>query len=85
MTIHKSKGLEFDSVALMGVEQETYWADIADERALYFVGVSRAKENLLLTHASTRPEPGGAWKWVSDRSPHAEFLGYVREPSVSIS
>lgn len=85
MTIHKSKGLEFDSVALMGVEQETYWADIADERALYFVGVSRAKENLLLTHASTRPEPEGAWKWVSDRSPHAEFLGYVRELSVSVS
>ena len=25
MSIHKSKGLEFDTVIMMGVEEETFW------------------------------------------------------------
>jgi superfamily I DNA/RNA helicase len=46
MSIHKSKGLEFDSVILFGVENETFWGNLVDERAVYFVGISRAKRRL---------------------------------------
>jgi hypothetical protein len=43
MSIHKSKGLEFDTVIMMGVEEETFWGTIEEERSAYFVGISRAK------------------------------------------
>ena len=32
MSIHKSKGLEFDTVIMMGVEEETFWGKIDEER-----------------------------------------------------
>lgn len=80
MSIHKSKGLEFDAVAVMAVERETYWGDPGEARAILFVGISRAKKRLLLTHARTRECPTGAWRWDVYRTPHEEFLGYAREP-----
>lgn len=79
MTIHKSKGLEFEAVAVIGVERQMFWSDQDSERAAYFVGVSRAKSHLLLTHASHRPWPAGAPRWNENRTPHDEFLSYARE------
>ncbi len=55
MTIHKSKGLEFDSVVILGVEKQAFWSNPDDERCAFFVGVSRAKKRLVLTHANERP------------------------------
>jgi len=79
MTIHKSKGLEFDSVVMLGVEQQTYWGKIADERSIFFVGISRAKRHLVLTVAKERERPDGfQGRWDTHRAPHAEFLGYAR-------
>lgn len=78
MTIHKSKGLEFDTVAVLGVENETFWGKPDEERAAYFVGISRAKHRLWLTHATRRARPSvhkGPWNEV--RSAHKEFLGYA--------
>jgi superfamily I DNA/RNA helicase len=40
MSIHKSKGLEFDTVIMMGVEEETFWGKIDEERSAHFVGIS---------------------------------------------
>lgn len=57
LTIHKSKGLEFDSVIILGVEKETFWGNLAEERCAYFVGISRAKRRLILTLCQTRPPP----------------------------
>ncbi|WP_337587273.1 3'-5' exonuclease, partial [Pseudomonas aeruginosa] len=51
LTIHKSKGLEFDSVIIMAVENEIFFGNQAENRCAYFVGVSRAKKRLVLTHA----------------------------------
>ena len=79
MTIHKSKGLEFEAVAVVGVEHETFWGAPDDERAAYFVAVSRAKSRLLLTHAAHRPWPVGATRWHERRTPHREFLQYAHE------
>lgn len=55
MSIHKSKGLEFDNVIVLGVEQETFWSDPEAERSAFFVGISRAKRRLLLTVCAEKP------------------------------
>lgn len=77
MTIHKSKGLEFDTVVMLGVERQTYWGSEVAERSAYFVGISRAKRRLCLTVAGRRERPEGARRWDEVRTAHAEFLGYA--------
>ena len=80
MTIHKSKGLEFDSVIILGVEAETFWGKVDDERCAFFVGVSRAKRRLVLTVAEHRQKPTDfAGRWTSPRRRHEEFLGYAEQ------
>lgn len=61
MTLHASKGLEFPVVFLCGVkagvipyESKKHPADTAEERRLFYVGMTRAREELVLM---TAPEP----------------------------
>lgn len=77
MSVHKSKGLEFDTVVILGVEKETFWGEPSAERAVYFVGISRAKQRLWLTACHYRQRPDGAKRWIVERDEHDEFLGYV--------
>lgn len=78
LTIHKSKGLEFDSTIIMAVEKETFFGKPDDERCAFFVGVSRAKRRLVLTCAARRERPHGhTGYWRADRTRHAEYFGYV--------
>lgn len=77
MSIHKSKGLEFDSVVVLGVEHETFWGEEEAERSAYFVAISRAKRRLLLTVCETRERPVGARRWTTVRTEHDEFLEYA--------
>ncbi len=78
MTIHKSKGLEFDSVIMLGVETQAFWGNADDERCAFFVGVSRAKRRLILTCVDERSRPNGfGGRWRVNRTPHQEFVGYV--------
>ena len=56
LTIHKCKGLEFDKVVMLGVEEELFWGDAAMSE--FFVAISRAKNELILTHADFRARPG---------------------------
>jgi superfamily I DNA/RNA helicase len=77
MSIHKSKGLEFDTVVVLGVERETFWGDADAERSAYFVGISRAKRRLFLTACELRERPDGAKYWNVDRTQHDEFIGYA--------
>jgi len=78
MTIHKSKGLEFDVVVVLGVEEQTFWANAAEERSSFFVAISRAKHRLVLTVVARRERPEGfSRRWQEVRRPHAEFLGYT--------
>ena len=78
MSIHKSKGLEFDTVFILGVENETFWGQLTAERAAYFVGISRAKRKLFLTHCDQRSRPAGHnGRWNITRTGQAEFLGYA--------
>lgn len=78
LTVHKSKGLEFDSVIMLGVEDQAYWGnDTHETRCTFFVGVSRAKRRLVVTTAQARDNLGNISSWRSRRTPHTEFLSYV--------
>ncbi len=62
MTIHSAKGLEFDAVFLVGMEeglfphQQSLFEDggLEEERRLCYVGITRAKKRLYLTNAKRR-------------------------------
>ena len=81
LTIHKCKGLEFEKVVVIGVERELFWShDIQANRAEFFVAISRAKDDLVLTWAQRRPRPtAAAQRWDEARHPHREFLEYAAE------
>lgn len=76
LTIHKSKGLEFHSVILLGIENETFFGKLVDERCAFFVGVSRAKERLILTESRERRLNSPPNRWKTSRSAHDEFFNY---------
>lgn len=78
MSIHKSKGLEFDTVLVLGVENETFWGKLNEERSAFFVAISRAKRRLILTTAQRRERPLGAKRWNEARSEQREFLSYAQ-------
>ncbi|MGB1583708.1 MAG: ATP-dependent helicase, partial [Solirubrobacterales bacterium] len=61
MTLHNAKGLEFPVVFMIGVEEGIFphsravdSGDIEEERRLCYVGITRARQNLYLTHAARR-------------------------------
>ena len=65
MTLHAAKGLEFDAVFLVGVEEDSLphrslGGNIAEERRLFYVGITRAKHRLILTRNSSRIVRGRA-------------------------
>ncbi|UII71417.1 ATP-dependent helicase [Pseudomonas sp. HN11] len=77
LTIHKSKGLEFDSVIIMAVDNEIFFGDQDANRCAFFVGVSRAKRRLVITHAAVRERPEGyTKKWSVHRTEQVEFFSY---------
>ncbi|NPE51506.1 ATP-dependent helicase [Dickeya dadantii] len=77
LTIHKSKGLEFDSVIIMAVENEIFFGNQDENRCAFFVGVSRAKRRLILTHADERQRPANAKRWDVHRTAQSEYFSYV--------
>ena len=62
MTVHASKGLEFDAVFVTGLEEglfpnEKSMSDVEgleEERRLMYVAITRARKRLYLSHAQTR-------------------------------
>jgi DNA helicase-2/ATP-dependent DNA helicase PcrA len=62
MTLHSAKGLEFPVVFLVGVEEGVFPHsraltepdELEEERRLAYVGITRARERLFITHAWSR-------------------------------
>ena len=62
MTMHQAKGLEFDTVFVVGVEEGLLPHarsvfdnhQLEEERRLFYVGVTRARKKLYITHAQYR-------------------------------
>ncbi|MCX7523284.1 UvrD-helicase domain-containing protein [Microbacterium sp. STN6] len=66
MTLHTAKGLEYDAVFLTGVEEDllphrmsaTEPGGPAEERRLFYVGITRARQRLYISLAMTRAQYG---------------------------
>ncbi len=66
MTVHSSKGLEFDAVFVTGMEENLFpnanakysTLELEEERRLFYVAVTRAKRYCFLTYAKTRYKYG---------------------------
>ncbi len=66
MTLHAAKGLEFNTIILTGLEEGLLPStrslaieeSVEEERRLFYVGITRAQERLLLTHSRYRYQYG---------------------------
>ena len=65
MTLHAAKGLEFRHVALVGLEEGTFphaaaidEGRVEEERRLFYVGLTRARQTLLLSYSEKRRRYG---------------------------
>lgn len=75
MTLHAAKGLEFDTVIISGLEEGllpssrslTTNEALEEERRLCYVGITRACEHLVLSHASSRNTYGSVTDQVPSR------------------
>ncbi|MEQ9337346.1 MAG: 3'-5' exonuclease, partial [Miltoncostaeaceae bacterium] len=86
MTIHNAKGLEFDTVMITGLEEGLFPHSRSDtpetleeERRLFYVGLTRAKRSLTLTHAESRAVHGGR-----DYRLPSRFLGEVPADALAV-
>ena len=80
MTLHNAKGLEFEVVFMAGMEDGVFphyrsmgdAAQLEEERRLAYVGITRARQRLYLTHAWSRSLFGG-----SNYNPPSRFLSKI--------
>ncbi len=80
MTLHAAKGLEFPVVFMIGLEESLFphsralydQSEMEEERRLCYVGMTRAKEELYLMHASSRLLYGGM-----QHNPPSRFLSEI--------
>ncbi|MDR3109278.1 MAG: UvrD-helicase domain-containing protein, partial [Planctomycetaceae bacterium] len=74
MTFHAAKGLEFPVVYIIGLEDNILPHErsetpkqIEEERRLFFVGITRAREALRLSHSNMRDQHGRSSYTISSR------------------
>ncbi|MFI3330288.1 MAG: 3'-5' exonuclease [Rikenellaceae bacterium] len=87
MTVHSSKGLEYKFVFIVGLEENLFPStmgamagdDFEEERRLFYVAVTRAKEAVMLSYAESR------FKWGNmEFCRPSRFLGEISEKYVDL-
>ena len=87
MTLHAAKGLEFPVVAIIGLEDgilphsraRANMDELEEERRLFFVGITRAEERLLISRALMRTIRG-----LRERTITSPFLKELPEQELTI-
>lgn len=86
MTIHAAKGLEFDHVFVVGLEDGLFpsfrsfgSSALQEERRLMYVAITRARERLYLLHANERMHAG-----KTHRNEPSRFLAEMLDADVSV-
>ena len=87
MTVHTAKGLEFPYVFVTGMEDGTFphkrsmdsESELAEERRLAYVAITRARKQLYLTRAATRSAWGAA-----EEMPASRFLDDLPEEVIEV-
>ncbi|MHC4977246.1 MAG: 3'-5' exonuclease, partial [Planctomycetota bacterium] len=99
MTLHASKGLEFDAVAVVGLEEGLLPHGRAledpdsmeEERRLLFVGITRARKHLMLSGARYRTHRGMHERTIASRfiselpDDTIEAINLTKEPGTTSS
>ncbi|MCA9294352.1 MAG: UvrD-helicase domain-containing protein [Phycisphaerales bacterium] len=88
MTLHAAKGLEFHAVAMIGLEEGLLpgmralesESELEEERRLAFVGITRARERLLITSAKYRTHRG-----LRERTIPSRFLNELPGEQITVS
>ena len=85
LTIHSAKGLEFDYVFLVGMEEgllphKNSFGNIEEERRLCYVAITRAREKLYISYAKNRMRYGKLYKTEKSR-----FLKDIPEKLLTFS
>jgi DNA helicase II / ATP-dependent DNA helicase PcrA len=96
MTLHTAKGLEFPAVFLTGLEEGTFphqrslgkTGELAEERRLAYVGITRARQRLYVSRAAVRrswgaPVYGQASRFLGEIPP--DLIDWRRTESSSVS
>ena len=83
MTIHKSKGLEFEFVCFVGLEDSAFWnfrSQPEEDRCAFFVALSRAKKEVMFTFSYYRDR--GRYSYQSHNVIN-EFFELLQAPGVA--
>ncbi len=93
MTLHTAKGLEFTQVFVIGLDE--YYLphsrsmddpeEMAEERRLFYVGLTRAKDRLYLVRATRRRSPYGSYETMQpsrflEALPRELISGHIKSP-----
>jgi DNA helicase-2/ATP-dependent DNA helicase PcrA len=96
MTLHTAKGLEYDAVFLTGVEEDLLPHRMsasepggpAEERRLFYVGITRARKRLFISLAMTRAQFGETAVAMPSRYLQeipAELMDWIQSPGMATS
>jgi DNA helicase-2/ATP-dependent DNA helicase PcrA len=88
MTVHSAKGLEFPSVFVVGMEENLFPSamsmntreDLEEERRLFYVAITRAMDQLMITSANMRYKFGNL-NYCQD----SRFLDEIGDDNIEIS
>lgn len=76
ITVHQAKGLEFDTVFLAGIQNNTFPSymaikegNLAEEKRVFYVAITRAKKRLVITYNSQRK--------YGHRNEISQFINYI--------